>query len=294
MRAALSNKYLTAKTAGDSLFELRSLRNALDLLRSTKMPSITKIDLKALIRLRWMFLKPLAFSILVFSAAFTVLAQSDRAGVIKGDVVDSSGAAVPNVTLTLFCDCSECPNRSCDGCCLLSGSRNATTDAEGRFEFSNIPSGVYSVRGEASGFSTIKANGVHVEMGQTSNVRLTFSLGQGFDVDIKSFDEEPGMFPVRIKIVNANAEDAAVEAKVIVRQLCEHSECPDKPCSGDCIVVASGTSDQTGYSQIHLRAGDYTVETTAGRYSKVSPVRVKGRKSLKIKMAMQQTTPRTN
>src|ERR1017187_6137556 len=74
-----------------------------------------------------------------FLAALTASAQSGNAGAVRGTVTDTSGAVIPNATVTLDNARSV----------LL---RTLQTDATGQFVFSNVPFNSYRISISANGF----------------------------------------------------------------------------------------------------------------------------------------------
>ncbi len=97
------------------------------------------------------------FVYLLFACLCTILPLGARAqsvnGVIAGTITDPSGAVVANAKITI----------TNTGTGL---SQNTTTGAQGEYRFPLVPPGTYSVRIEASGFGTEKAEGVIVEASQ--------------------------------------------------------------------------------------------------------------------------------
>ena len=79
--------------------------------------------------------------------SWSAFGQFESASVL-GYARDNSGAAIPNSTITL--------TNTATGI-----TQKATTDAEGRYEFSSVPIGNYTVTTEAAGFRAGKDPNVH-------------------------------------------------------------------------------------------------------------------------------------
>jgi hypothetical protein len=92
-------------------------------------------------RLEFLFV---ILAILVFSAA--VVAQSIT-GSISGTVTDSTGGVIPGATVTLTGD-------------QTGGTRTATTNGEGRFNFAALQPGNFSIKVEHPGFQVLEQTGV--------------------------------------------------------------------------------------------------------------------------------------
>src|SRR6267378_6753751 len=92
-------------------------------------------------RLEFLFV---IFGILAFSAA--AVAQSIT-GSISGIVTDSTGGVIPGATVTLTGD-------------QTGGTRTATTNGEGRFNFAALQPGNFSIKVEHQGFQALEQKGV--------------------------------------------------------------------------------------------------------------------------------------
>jgi len=88
------------------------------------------------------------------------LATAQTSGSVSGVITDETGAVLPGAAVTV-----SGPR--------LQGVRTATTDAQGRYRFSNIPAGDdYKVTASLSGFQPLTKEGLHVFLGQDATVNL--------------------------------------------------------------------------------------------------------------------------
>ncbi len=78
-------------------------------------------------------------------------------GRLNGVVTDAQGAVLPGVTVT-----ATSPS--------LIGTRTSVTEADGRYMFPSLPSGIYTLRYELGGFSTVERENIQVVLGQTISV----------------------------------------------------------------------------------------------------------------------------
>ncbi|MGC1416823.1 MAG: TonB-dependent receptor [Candidatus Acidiferrum sp.] len=105
--------------------------------------------------------------LLVFIGLFPGLASAQIAitGKITGVVTDSSGAAIPNATVTVKSTALMAP-------------RSTTTSAEGVYLFDLLPPGTYDVTITGNGFRTETQTGVVITAGFTATVSPKLQVGE--------------------------------------------------------------------------------------------------------------------
>ena len=103
--------------------------------------------------------------LLVVSFASLSFAQAvtSGTGAINGKVADNSQAVMPGVTITL-----TSPS--------LMGARTAVSDADGIYRFTAVPPGDYVVLFELAGFSTVRNEGIRVNLGFTATVNAELKV----------------------------------------------------------------------------------------------------------------------
>jgi hypothetical protein len=112
-----------------------------------------------------------AFSIFVLSGLFLLFfaeaafPQGETTSAIVGQVTDASGAAVPDVKVTIT-------NKE------TGLHRSATTDTSGRFDFPQLNPGSYSVKVEAEGFEPQQNDAVSSGLGQKQTVNFILKVAQ--------------------------------------------------------------------------------------------------------------------
>lgn len=99
-------------------------------------------------------------ALLGFVFARPVFAQ-DGTGVLRGQVVDPSGAVVRGATVTILAP---------------AGPIVATTNDRGVFEVKNLPPGKYRVQAIAAGFAQYEKPGVEIKSGQVQKLAITLSI----------------------------------------------------------------------------------------------------------------------
>ncbi len=99
----------------------------------------------------------LAVVAMVSAMAGNAAAQSTL-GNITGRATDSSGGALPGVTVSIT------------STNLIGGARTAVTDEQGLYRFTLLPGGIYTVKFELPGFTTMNIEGVDLNAGATMTI----------------------------------------------------------------------------------------------------------------------------
>jgi hypothetical protein len=84
-------------------------------------------------------------------------------GTIQGEVVDSSGAALPGVIVTAISP-------------AMQGVKTDTTNAQGIYRFPGIPAGVYKLTFALPGFGTVVKDDIRIGIGFTGVVNTTMAV----------------------------------------------------------------------------------------------------------------------
>jgi hypothetical protein len=99
----------------------------------------------------------LGLAVALTAAPPTVWAQSMTGG-ITGRATDSSGGALPGVTVSI-----TSPQ-------MIGGARTAITDEQGVYRFTLLPGGTYTVKFKLPGFTTMNIEGVTLNTGATMTI----------------------------------------------------------------------------------------------------------------------------
>ena len=110
--------------------------------------------------LNWFFRSALT----VLPASGVILAQTASTGAIRGNIVDSSGAAMSGVVI--------------DAVSSSTGTqRKGSSEASGTYTVGLLPPGVYQLRFSAPGFETASPAPVTVSVTETITVNITMTVG---------------------------------------------------------------------------------------------------------------------
>ncbi|MEO6815141.1 MAG: carboxypeptidase regulatory-like domain-containing protein [Edaphobacter sp.] len=102
-------------------------------------------------------------ALIILSSSHFMFSQAVSATLL-GTVTDSTGASVPNVTVTITAPATG-------------ATRSIQTNSSGNYTFPDLTPGTYSVSGEAAGFSKQVRNSVDVTVNSTTRIDLTLQTG---------------------------------------------------------------------------------------------------------------------
>ena len=132
-------------------------------------------------------LQTVAALIVIATSALPVAAQSTAInGTIEGTIVDTSGATLPGVTVTIT---------NTD----TGAQRVVVTSPEGAYRAPLLPLGNYAVAAELQGFKKFEQRGVTLSAGQTALINVTLSVGNVSET-ITVTGESPVAQPGRIDL----------------------------------------------------------------------------------------------
>ena len=104
------------------------------------------------------FCRVVTVAVAMLAAIAMPASAQEQTGNITGRAVDSSGGALPGVTVSV-----TSPN-------LIGGARTAVTDTQGLYRFTLLPGGKYVVSFTLTGFSTLNVEDVDLNAGSTATI----------------------------------------------------------------------------------------------------------------------------
>jgi hypothetical protein len=107
---------------------------------------------------------PVILALLLVLAPTPPASAQSLTGTITGRAVDSSGAVLPGVDVSI-----TSPS-------MIGGPRSAVTDEQGVYRFTQLPSGEYQVSFKLPGFKTMNITGVRVDVGATMTINGTLVI----------------------------------------------------------------------------------------------------------------------
>ena len=105
----------------------------------------------------------LLLTALALFSSVALFAQSNS-GDVTGTVVDASGAAIQNSTVTATNEATDVKT-------------TAKANGEGTYRFSNLPVGSYTITGAASGFASAGLSHIAVDLNKTITANITLTVG---------------------------------------------------------------------------------------------------------------------
>ena len=116
---------------------------------------------------------------------------------IEGRVVDESGAALPGVTVTIASPALQTPQL------------DAQSDEGGRYRFTALPRGIYTLTFTLSGFQKITRTDVNIDAGFVATVDIRLAVGQ-IEENITVTGQSP-VIDVRTTTVTSNIKKEVLE-----------------------------------------------------------------------------------
>ena len=103
--------------------------------------------------------------LLIGTLSARIAAQNATTGAITGRAIDESGLAIPGVTVTITSPA------------MIGGGRNAVTDAQGAYRFTQLVPGAYRVAFALQGFNGLNVDNVTVTVSATMTINGTMTIG---------------------------------------------------------------------------------------------------------------------
>ncbi|MBW8867080.1 MAG: TonB-dependent receptor [Acidobacteria bacterium] len=135
-----------------------------------------------------MLRKIAVFIVLTLALSAAAFAQSTAAnGAIEGTILDTSGAVLPGVTVTIT-------NVG------TGAERSVTTNEKGLYRAPLLPLGKYRVIAELQGFKKFEQTDISLSVGQTATVNATLSVGTVSETITVSSSDMPALDIARIDV----------------------------------------------------------------------------------------------
>lgn len=176
-------------------------------------------------------------ALLVVGLAFPAAAQITQ-GRIAGSVADAQGAVLPGVTVT-----ATSP--------ALIGTRTTVTQADGKYMFPAMPTGVYKLTFELEGFKKVERDNINVTLGQTISFDASLEVG-GLTESITVTGASPIVDTSTTKIGTSLKGDALIAVPNSTDVWGALSEAPGVRMQGF-DVGGSHKSQQSGYESFGIQ-----------------------------------------
>ena len=109
-----------------------------------------------------------AFGLMLVMLLCLASAWAQENAELQGTVTDSTGAVIPNATITI--------TNTATG-----EKRTATSNGAGLYDFANLQHGSYNLKAEAKGFNTAQTNGIVMNVAATVAQNVTLAVGTGVE-----------------------------------------------------------------------------------------------------------------
>ena len=127
------------------------------------------------LRFRWFVVTFVALGCVLFGASHA-WSQATNTGTVVGTITDPSGAVIAGADITLASNV---------------GTLRTVSNSTGQYILTTVPPGTYTVTARKNGFSTARAVGVVVQLGQQSTVNLHMAVGSAQEtVEVQVTGEE--------------------------------------------------------------------------------------------------------
>jgi hypothetical protein len=176
-------------------------------------------------------------------------AQAVAVAEVDGVVSDSSGKVIPGVPVSLTQTETQTPH-------------NGVTDGDGRYAIGNLPPGPYILEVKSPGFKDYRQTGIVLEVGHTSQINVTLSIGSVTET------------------IEVAADASMVETKdSAIAQVVEQRKIVDLPLNGRNLtqlltLVGGGSTapagDLTGSKNIQGSNGSGTFSLAGGQANGVN------------------------
>ncbi|HRJ21233.1 MAG TPA: carboxypeptidase-like regulatory domain-containing protein, partial [Bryobacteraceae bacterium] len=163
-----------------------------------------------------------------FASALIVGAQSDR-GTITGQVLDGTGAAVPNAQVAAINSATQVRYQT-------------TTNDTGTYVIPQLPSGGYEVAVQAAGFRRTTQRGINITVLQTVNLNITLELGE-VEQTIDVVADAPAVETATSDLGTTVSKDQVVDLPLAVSGNMRHP--------GAFVFLAPGVTGDTSNTQIN-------------------------------------------
>lgn len=144
-------------------------------------------------------MKRLAFlCAIVFSVQVSIFSQQAANATLTGTIVDPAGAVIAGAKVTATQTATAV-------------ARDAVTNTDGLYVFSNMPPGTYEVRMEATGFAAQVTKDVSLSVGQTLTLNAALQISSK-EIVVDFFDEPPPLINNSSSLVDGLIQSREVES----------------------------------------------------------------------------------